>query len=106
MNVETTKRQRAILRIVERGCSTGEPRTYREIGREIGIRNVSAVAKHVQALRRKGLLSASSGRSRSLRVSSAMNKFQSPVVHIPLFGSIPAGHAQMRDQEVEACVSV
>ena len=33
-------------------------------------------------------------------------KLKNPVVHVPLFGSIPAGYAQSREQDAEACVSV
>lgn len=106
MAVEPTRRQRAVLRIIERRCSAGEPPSYREIGNEIGIRNVSAVAKHVRSLRRKGLVSASGGKSRSLRALTPGSKLQNPIVHIPLFGSIPAGFPQNREQDAEGCVSV
>ena len=107
MNFAPTHRQSAVLRAIERRCSTGEPPpTFRELGRDLGIASVSAVAKHVQALRRKGLLSASGGKSRNLHLKSPWQPLQNPVVHIPLFGSIPAGYAQDREQEAEGCVSV
>ena len=107
MNSEPTKRQRAVLRVIDRRCSAGEPApTFREIGRDLGIASVSAVAKHVQALRRKGRLGGRDGRSRSLRVVSPLQTMQHSVVHIPLFGSIPAGYAQNREQAAEGCVSV
>lgn len=107
MNLDATKRQTEVLRIIERQCSLGEPApTLREIGQELGLPNVSAVAKHVQALRRKGLLDLLEGKSRSLRVSSPLRAMQSAVAHIPIFGSIPAGFAQDREQSAEGCVSV
>jgi repressor LexA len=107
MSLEPTKRQRAVLRVIERHRSTGEPPpTFREIGRDLGIASVSAVAKHVQALRRKGLLNTSDGRSRILDVVSPLRTLQNPVVHIPRFGSIPAGYPQNREQEADGCVSV
>jgi repressor LexA len=107
MNLEPTKRQHAVLRMIESHRSTGEPPpTFREIGQNLGIASVSAVAKHVQALRRKGLLNLSDGRSRSLDVISPLRALQNPVVHVPLFGSIPAGYPQNREQEADGCVSV
>lgn len=106
MNLDATKRQMAVFRIIERQCSLGEPApTFREIGHELGIPNVSAVAKHVTALRRKGLLDALDGKSRSLRVISPLRSLRSAVAHIPIFGSIPAGFAQDREQSAEGCIS-
>jgi repressor LexA len=107
MNLEPTKRQGAVLRVIERHCSAGEPPpTFREIAHELGIGSVNAVAKHIQALQRKGLLDAKAGKSRSLRVVSPLKTLQSPIMHIPLFGTIPAGYAQNREQEAQGCVSV
>jgi repressor LexA len=107
MNLDATKRQMAVFRIIERQCSLGEPApTLREIGHELGMPNVSAVAKHVQALRRKGMLHALDGKSRSLRVISPLRSLQSAVAHIPIFGSIPAGLAERHEQEAEGCVTV
>jgi repressor LexA len=107
VSAELTKRQHAVLRILERRTALGEPApTFREIGSEIGTPNVSAVAKHVDALRRKGMLISESGRSRSLRIVSPLRNMQMPVAHIPLFGSIPAGYAENREQSAEECISV
>ena len=102
-----TGRQMAVLKIIERQRALGEPApTLREIGQELGMPNVSAVAKHVAALQRKGLLATEAGKSRSLRVLSPLRDLQSAVAHIPLFGSIPAGYADNREQSAEGCVSV
>lgn len=107
MNSDATERQVAVLKIIERQRALGEPApTLREIGQELGMPNVSAVAKHVAALQRKGLLATEAGKSRSLRVLSPLWDLQSAVAHIPLFGSIPAGYADNREQSAEGCVSV
>ena len=37
---------------------------------------------------------------------SPLRALQNPVVHIALFGSIPAGYPQHREQEADGCVSV
>jgi repressor LexA len=57
-------------------------------------------------LRSKGLLNASDGRSRNLAVVSPLRTLENPVAHIPIFGSIPAGFAQNREQDADGCVSV
>lgn len=107
MSKEPTKRQRTVLRVIESWQTAGKGTpSFREIGQELGIENVSAVAKHVTALRRKGLLSEGDGRSRSLQVLSPLRALQRTVVHIPLFGTIPAGFAEDREQQPDSCVSV
>lgn len=103
---EPTKRQRAVLRAIERGCVTGEPLSYREIGRELGITNINGVFKHVSALRKKKLLNSSVGRSRSLRPLNGRSTTPNLVVHVPLFGSITAGRGENREQEAEGYVAV
>ncbi len=107
MTEKASKRQEAVLRVIERRQAAGEsPPSFREIGQELGVPSVSAVAKHVQALLRKGLLESEEGKKRSLRVLSPLRDFQRPVAHIPLLGSIPAGFAENREQASEGCVSV
>jgi repressor LexA len=104
---EPTKRQRAVLRVIEtwQVAGKGTP-SFREIGAELGLGNVSAVAKHVAALRRKGCLSKGDGRNRSLQVLSPLRSLQSRLAHIPLFGTIPAGFAEDREQQPDSCVTV
>lgn len=103
----TTTRQRDVLELLEARQARGEPPpSYREIGEHLGIANVSAVAKHVAALRRKGLLATTEGKSRSIQLQSPVHAFRRRIVHIPLFGSIPAGLPGDREQEAEGCVSV
>ena len=41
-----------------------------------------------------------------MRATSPLAKLRSPIVEIPLFGSIPAGLPQAREQDAEGCVSV
>ncbi len=92
---------------MEARLSMGEaPPSYREIGEALGIAHVSAVAKHVAALRRLGLLSTREGKARSLRLATPEGGHRRPVVHIPILGSIPAGAPGDRVEDVEGCVSV
>ena len=68
--------------------------------------NVTAVPKHVDVLRRKGLLATTDGKTRSIVLRSPLQELRHRIVHIPLFGSIPAGPPGDRDQDAEGCVSV
>jgi repressor LexA len=78
----------------------------REIAAHFGFASTRAAADHLAALKRKGALESEPGKARSLRAVSSLQRLRNRVVDIPLFGSIPAGYAQNRDQEAEGCVSV
>lgn len=107
MNRTTTPRQRELLLLLESRKAHGEPTpSYREIGEHLGISSVSAVAKHIASLRRKGLLATTDGKTRSIQLQSPFQTLRRRVVHIPLVGSIPAGPPGDREQEAEGCVSV
>lgn len=80
--------------------------TYQEIADHFRFRSVNAVTKHLKALRQKGRLESDSGKTRSLRVVSALTKHRSRIVEIPIYGTIPAGIPEANDQEVEGCVRV
>jgi repressor LexA len=57
-------------------------------------------------MRKKGVITRESGKARSLRITSPLAKLRRSIVDIPLFGSIPAGLPQAREQDAEGCVSV
>jgi repressor LexA len=80
--------------------------TLREIAALFGYRAHRAAAAHLDALKRKGYLAGEPGRARSLRVTSPLAKLRRLIVDIPLFGSIPAGLPQAREQDAEGCVTV
>jgi repressor LexA len=102
-----TRRQQQILDFIQRRQRMEEAApTFQEIAGQFGFRSPNAVTAHVQALRRKGYLASSPGKARSLRVTSPLARLRSRVVDIPVFGSIPAGPPQTREQEAEGCVSV
>lgn len=107
MSATPTPRQRDLLSLLD-ACQAQDqpPPSYREIGERLGIPNVSAVAKHVAALRRKGLLTTQDGKARSIRLASPIRSLRRVLVHIPIFGTIPAGLPGDRVQEAEGCVSV
>jgi len=102
-----TKRQREIFDFIRGESDAGRPvPTLREIARQFGFRAHRAAACHLAAIRQKGFIHWEQGKARSLKPVSPLNMLRSPVVNIPLFGSVPAGSAQDREQEAAGCVSV
>lgn len=104
---ELTKRQRQILDFVLSAQRAGEPApTLREIAAHFGFNSTRAAADHLDALKRKGFLESAPRKARALRVTSPLATLRSRIVDIPLFGSIPAGPPQTREQDAEGCVTV
>ena len=104
---DLTSRQRQILDFVQSAKLSAEASpTLREIAAHFGFKSCRAAADHLDALKRKGFLQSEPGKARTLRATSQLEKLRSPVVDIPLFGSIPAGLPQARAQDAEGCVSV
>ena len=104
---ELTHRQQEILEFVEAEAQAGRPvPTQREIARQFGFRSHRAAACHLAAIKAKGYILWDRRKARSLRATSGPQRFRKRFVDIPLFGSIPAGFAQDRQQEPDGCVSV
>lgn len=104
---ELTKKQRRILDFIQSVQLAGDVApTLREICAHFGFKSSKAAADHVAALKRKGFIAWEAGKARSLRVISPLAKLRRQIVDIPLFGSIPAGAPQTREQDAEGCVSV
>ena len=102
-----TVKQRALADFIEsHRRQRGSAPTYQEIADHFGFRSVNAVTGHIRLLRQKGCLASEAGKTRSLRVTSPLQKLRGRIVDIPLFGSIPAGLPQTREQDAEGCVSV
>jgi len=105
--VELTKAQRRVLDFIQATQQRrGMVPTLREIAAHFGFRSKTAAAQHVLLLGRKGALTNEPGRARSLRVISPLQSLRSRIVDIPLFGTIPAGFAEDRQQEAVGCISV
>ena len=102
-----TKAQRRVLEFIQAESQADRPvPTLREIAERFGFAGHRAAAAHLDALKRKGFIESDTSKARSLRVISPMAKLRSRSVDIPLFGSIPAGSPQTREQDAEGCVSV
>jgi repressor LexA len=102
-----TRKQQQVLDFIQKWQRTeGTTPTFREIADQFGFRSLNSVTEHVRLLQKKGALATDPGKARSLRVVSPLTKLRGRVADIPLFGSIPAGLPQAREQEAEGCVSV
>jgi repressor LexA len=105
--LELTKRQQEVFSFIElTRVRDGHSPTLREIATHFGFRSPKAAADHVTALLRKGVLSGVARKARAIRAVSPWEKILQPVMHIPVYGNIPAGFAQEREQEPERCISV
>ena len=104
---QLTKRQQQILSHIE-ACqrNTGQTPSLREIADHFGFRSMNAARDHIRALCRKGALQQTPGHARSLRVVSPLRKLRGRVTDIPVYGDIPAGFADDRDQQPEGCITV
>ena len=83
--------------------------TYREIAAHFGFRSMTAAVDHVRALRRKGWIDGERRRARSLRAvkpGGGERWRRRMIVDLPIFGSIPAGWGEDRQQERVGSVSM
>ena len=102
-----TKRQKQILDFIDRThAKTGSAPTLQEISDHFGFASINAVQDHVRLLMNKGLLRKERGKARSLRVVKNVDRLKHRVVDVPVFGSIPAGFADSREQQPCGCISV
>ena len=102
-----TRRQQQIFNFIQTRQQNGEVApSLREIARHFGFRSMTAAADHLRALRRKGVLTSESGRARSWQVLTPWRELRHAVMDIPVYGSIPAGRAEDREQEAKGCISV
>lgn len=102
-----TRRQQQIVDFLQRWQDAhGSMPSFQEIADQFGFRSLNAVTSHIRLLRQKGVLAGERGKARTLHVVSPFAKVRRRIVDIPLFGSIPAGLPQVREQEAEGCVSV
>jgi repressor LexA len=102
-----TAKQRALADFIESHRQRhGSAPTFQEIADHFGFRSVNTVTGHLRLLRQKGYLTSDAGKARSLRITSPLQKLRGRIMDIPLFGTIPAGFAQDKEQEAEGCVSV
>jgi repressor LexA len=103
-----SKRQEAVRDFIAAQIAAGHPPpTHREIAAHFDYASSYAAACHVRALVEKGVLIAEYGKVRALRLADAFSGVRrAAIAEIPLFGSIPAGFGEDREQEPDGCVMV
>jgi repressor LexA len=103
-----TSRQREVLEFIQASqLEHGVVPSLREIARQFGFRSMTAAADHVRALRKKGYLSHHPRLARSHSVVPQLQRSaRGSLVSVPLYGSIPAGFADERQQDESRSVSV
>jgi repressor LexA len=102
-----TDRQQQVLNFIQtHQQQKGVIPTLREIATHFAFRSMTAAVDHVRVLQRKGYLDHEPRRARSLRVLAGIRSLGRPFARIPLYGSIPAGYADERQQESEGEVLV
>jgi repressor LexA len=102
-----TRQQQKIVEFLQKFQQThGSMPTMQEITDHFGFRSRNAVPAHLRLLRKKGVITSEPGKARSLRIITPLQKLRGLVWDIPLYGSIPAGFAEPREQDAEGCVSV
>lgn len=95
-----TIQQRSILTVIkDLTVKLGKPPTLEEIRDASGHNYISAVQRHVEALKDKGYLSHIPNQSRSLQPSYSDQK-----ISIPLIGNVAAGIPIMAIENVEAYI--
>ncbi len=106
MNTLTTRQKQVLDFVAESIRRQGVSPSLREIAEHFGFQGMKAAADHVQALCRKGLLARQPGKARSLTVAHPWREWRRPTLDIPVYGSIPAGRPDDRQQEVQGCITV
>jgi repressor LexA len=106
MNELTSKQQKIVDFILKRQRTDGITPTQQEIADEFGFSSPNSVTQHLRLIRQKGHLKSDSGKARSLRITSPLAKLRSRLADIPIFGTIPAGIPQTREQDAEGCTTV
>lgn len=103
-----TKKQEAVRKFVDSELKAGKPcPSQREIAAHFGFASHNAAACHLNALIKKGILVAEQGKVRALRMAETFPGVRRPIIaEIPLYGSIPAGFGEDREQEPDSCVGV
>ena len=103
-----TDRQKEVLTFISAYTEkNGYPPTVREISEHFEI-SIRAVQDHIIALQKKGFLSQSQKRSRSIRVLSDMReKEQLPYVSkVPLLGTVAAGKPLLCEENLDGYVNL
>ena len=91
-----TERQQEVLTFIRSFQEAkGVPPSTREIQRHFKFASQTAVMGHMRSLANKGMIEQLAGRVWGLKAS----ELQMHLFELPIYGSIPAGHPPMQEQE-------
>ena len=100
-----TTKQTEILNFIRRCVEIqGTAPSRAEIAREFGFSSPATVTSHLELLEKKGAIRIEPGRARNIILPDRRPPM--PLMEIPLYGTIPAGFAEAREQEMERCITI
>ena len=105
---EITERQKEVLNYISAFTEENSfPPTVREISTHFGI-SLRAIQDHLSALQKKGYLSESNKRSRSIKVLSDLREKESKlyVGKVPLLGTVAAGKPLLSEENLDGYVNL
>ncbi len=104
---EITNRQKEVLDFISSFIKeNGFPPTVREIGLHFGI-SLRAVQDHIAALQKKGFLSQSQKRARSISViDGTPRKDEVACIKVPLLGAIVPGKALLSKENIDRYITL
>ena len=105
---EITERQKEVLNYISAFTEENSfPPTVREISTHFGI-SLRAIQDHLAALQKKGYLSESNKRSRSIKVLSDLREKESKlyVGKVPLLGTVAAGKPLLSEEHLDGYVNL
>ena len=98
-----TTRQQEVLDFIRRTeLARGQGPTTRELQQHFGFRSQTAAVDHINALERKGALGKKPGKARAVTTSPPRLE----IVHVPIFGTVPAGIPELIEQQPDGFVAV
>lgn len=103
---QITERQKEVLTYISDFTKENNyPPTVREIGEHFGI-SLRAVQDHIAALQKKGFLSQSQKRARSIVVSDHQRESETFVSKVPLLGTVAAGKPLLSEENLDGYVNL
>ncbi|MCK4966024.1 transcriptional repressor LexA [bacterium] len=104
MKGSLTERQSRILEYIRLEIAQrGFPPTYREIGRQFGIKSTNGVNATLKALEKKGYLIRHSKLSRGIEI---VDEFSPTMRKIPFVGRVAAGEPVLAEQNIEGEIGI
>jgi repressor LexA len=105
MNTMLTSKQQAVLAYVQaHHRQHGHHPSLREIQAHFGFASPFAATRHLQALKRKGVLERVAGKARAFIEPG--RKLHRSVIEIPLYGVIPAGSPTAAEQQPDSYITI